>query len=165
MLHIRDAIISDLPAILNIYNYAIKNLAASFDIEEKTLEEREVWFREHQGQYPLLVAELDGKVAGYCCLSKFRDKAAYSRCSELSIYIEPGHWGQGIGTALMQELLLRAKKLGYHTVVAGITSDNEVSIRLHKKFGFEFVGCFREVGYKFGKWQDVHFFQLLIDES
>ena len=86
MLHIRDAIISDLPAILNIYNYAIKNLAASFDIEEKTLEEREVWFREHQGQYPLLVAELDGKVAGYCCLSKFRDKAAYSRCSELSIY-------------------------------------------------------------------------------
>ena len=65
----------------------------------------------------------------------------------------------------MQELLLRAKKLGYHTVVAGITSDNEVSIRLHKKFGFEFVGCFREVGYKFGKWQDVHFFQLLIDES
>lgn len=165
MLHIRDAVIDDLPSILNIYNYAVKNLVASFDTEEKTLAEREVWFREHQGQYPLIVAELDGEVVGYCCLSKFRDKSAYSRSAELSIYIEPGHWGQGIGKALMQELLKRAKKLNYHVVLACITGENEVSIGLHKKFGFEFVGCFKEAGFKFGKWQDVHFYQLLIDES
>lgn len=165
MLHIRDAVASDLPSILNIYNYAVKYLAASFDIEEKSLAERETWFSEHQGKYPLIVAELNGTVVGYCCLTKFRDKAAYSRSSELSIYIEPGHWGEGIGTALMQNLLLRAKKLGYHAIVAGITSDNEVSIRLHKKFGFELVGCFKEVGFKFSRWHDVHFYQLLIDES
>ena len=164
-MHIRDAVIDDLPSILDIYNYAIKHLAASFDIEEKTLTERRIWFEEHRGKYPLIVAELNGKVAGYCCLSKFRDKSAYSRTAELSIYIEPGHWGKRIGTALMRELLLRAKALGYHAVVAGITGDNEVSIRLHKKFGFELVGCFKEVGFKFGKWQDVHFYQLLIDEN
>ncbi|MGE5545126.1 MAG: N-acetyltransferase family protein [Bacillota bacterium] len=165
MLHIRDAVASDLPSLLNIYNYAVKNLAASFDIEEKTLAERETWFNEHQGKYPLIVAELNDEVVGYCSLSMFRDKAAYSRSAELSIYIQPGHWGEGIGTALMQEMLIRAKKLGYHVIVAGITGDNEVSIKLHKKMGFEFVGCFKEVGFKFGKWHDVHFYQLLIDES
>jgi len=163
MMYIRDAVPGDLPSILNIYNYAVKNLAASFDLEEKNLAEREAWFNEHHGKYPLIVAELNGKVVGYCCLSRFRDKAAYSQTSELSIYIEPGHWGAGIGTALMQELLSRAKKLGHHVIVAGITGDNEVSIGLHRKFGFEFVGCFREVGFKFGRWHDVHFYQLLLD--
>lgn len=160
-MHIRDAVIADLPAMLDIYNYAVKNLTAAFDIEEKSLAERGVWFEEHHGKFPLLAAELDGKVVGYCCLGRFRDQPAYSRTAELSIYIKPGHWGQGIGRALMKELLERAKKLDYHAIVAGITADNEVSIRLHRSFGFEFIGCFPEVGFKFGRWQDVCFYQLV----
>ncbi|NLW45180.1 MAG: N-acetyltransferase [Syntrophomonadaceae bacterium] len=165
VLHIRDAVISDLPSILKIYNYAVKNLAATFDIEEKTLEERLEWFNQHRGKYPLIVAELDGRVVGYCCLSSFRDKAAYSRSAELSIYIDPEHWSQGIGSELMREILRRAKKLEYHTIIAGITADNEASIRLHRKFGFELAGCFKEVGFKFDRWHDVHFYQLVIEAN
>jgi len=165
VLHIRDAVLSDLPSILKIYNYAVKNLAASFDIEEKTLVERWRWFNKHRGKYPLIVAELNGRVVGYCCLSSFRDKAAYSHAAELSIYVAPGYWGRGIGTQLMQEILRRAEKLRYHTIVAGITADNQTSIRLHRKFGFELVGCFKEVGFKFGRWHDVHFYQLFVEAT
>ena len=165
MLHIKDAVITDLPAIMKIYNYAVKNLAASFDIQEKSIVERFRWFIKHRGKYPLIVAELNGRVVGYCCLSSFRDKAAYSQSAELSIYIDPEFWGRGIGTELMQELLRRAKKLKYHTIIAGITADNEASIRLHRKFGFELVGSFKEVGFKFGRWHDVNFYQLVIEAT
>ncbi|MCQ6264856.1 GNAT family N-acetyltransferase [Fictibacillus sp. WQ 8-8] len=163
MVNIREALLRDLPAILDIYNDAIKTLTATFDLEEQTLEERKVWFEKYGGDFPLIVAKLDGKVAGYCCLSPFRDKAAYSRTTELSLYISSEFRGQGIGNALMEDILKRAADLGYHTVISSITGGNEASVKLHKKFGFEFVGNFKEVGYKFDEWQDVHFYQLMLN--
>lgn len=165
MLQIRDASLSDLPAILDIYNDAIRNLTATFDLTEQTLEERTVWFNKYGGQYPLIVAELNHEVVGYSCLNMFRDKPAYARTSELSIYISPNHQGAGIGSALMKEILMRAAELEYHTVIGGITGGNEGSVMLHKKFGFEFVGNFKEVGFKFGEWQDVHFYQRMIEKE
>jgi L-amino acid N-acyltransferase YncA len=165
MLHIREAVPSDLPAMLEIYNDAIRNLTATFDLEEQTLDERRIWFEKYGGKYPLIVAELNGEVVGYSCLSPFRDKPAYSNSTELSIYISPKHRGHGVGTALMKEILKRAAELGYHTVIGGITGGNEISVKLHEKFGFEYVGCFKEVGFKFGQWQDVHFYQLMITDQ
>ncbi|WP_141431785.1 GNAT family N-acetyltransferase [Bacillus sp. 03113] len=165
MLKIRDAILSDLPSMLDIYNDAIRNLTATFDLEEQTLDERKKWFNKYGGNYPLIVAELEGIIVGYSCLSKFREKPAYSYSTELSVYISSKHQGQGIGSALMNEILGRAAKLGYHTVIGGITGGNEASVKLHEKFGFEYVGCFKEVGLKFGKWQDVHFYQVMINEQ
>jgi phosphinothricin acetyltransferase len=162
LLYVRDAIPSDLPSMLDIYNDAIINLTATFDVVEQTLAERMIWFESHGGKYPLLTAELDGEVVGYACLSRFREKPAYDKSTELSIYISSKHRGHGIGTALMQEILQRAVELGYHTVIGGITGGNEVSIKLHKKFGFELAGCFKEVGSKFGQWLDVHFYQLML---
>jgi L-amino acid N-acyltransferase len=165
MLHIREANLSDLPSMLDIYNDAIRNLTATFDLEEQTLDERKIWFDNHDGKYPLIVAELNSEVVGYSCLSPFRAKPAYSSSTELSIYISPNHRGHGIGVTLMKEILHRAIELGYHTVISGITGGNDVSVKLHKRFRFEFVGCFKEVGLKFGQWQDVHFYQLLINEQ
>ncbi|MCK6259170.1 N-acetyltransferase family protein [Fictibacillus sp. KIGAM418] len=163
MLYIREALLRDLPAILDIYNDAIKTLTATFDLEEQTLDERKAWFEKYGGDFPLVVAKLDGKVAGYSCLSPFRDKAAYSRTTELSLYIASEFRGKGVGKALMEDILQRAADAGYHTVIGGITGGNEASVKLHEKFGFEFVGCFKEVGYKFDEWQDVHFYQRMLN--
>ncbi|KSU81893.1 phosphinothricin acetyltransferase [Fictibacillus enclensis] len=163
MVHIRDALPRDLPALLDIYNEAIRTLTATFDLEEQTLEQRKKWFEKYGGAFPLIVAKVDGKVAGYGSLSPFRDKEAYARTTEVSLYISSEFRGQGIGKELMKEILQRASNLGYHTVIGGITGGNESSVRLHKRFGFDFVGCLKEVGHKFDRWQDVHFYQLILD--
>ncbi|TCP29793.1 phosphinothricin acetyltransferase [Scopulibacillus darangshiensis] len=165
MLNIREAAASDLPQILDIYNEAIRNLTSTFDLEEQTLDERMIWFKKFGGRHPIIVAELDDVVAGYSCLSSFRDKPAYVRSTEISVYIASNCRGHGIGSYLMEEILHRARELDYRTVIGGITGGNEASVKLHRKFGFEFVGCFKEVGFKFGEWQDVHFYQLLIKKE
>ncbi|MDR7072027.1 GNAT family N-acetyltransferase [Fictibacillus barbaricus] len=164
MIHIREAVQHDLPEILEIYNYAIKHLTATFDLNEQTLDERLSWFTKFNEKYPLIVAIEENKVIGYSCLSPFRDKPAYAKSTELSIYMHWNHQGKGIGNKLMKEILHRADTLGYHTVIGGITGGNEGSVYLHKKFGFEFVGCFKEVGFKFNEWQDVHFYQRMLKQ-
>lgn len=163
MMKIQDAMIEDLPAMLEIYNDAVQNLTATFDLEIHTLQQRENWFYQHGGKFPLIVALLDGKVTGYCSLSPYREKPAYSRSSELSIYISKEHRGKGIGALLMKEIIERAKQLGFHTLIGGITTGNEASIKLHEKFGFTFVGRFKEVGFKFDEWQHVDFYQLILE--
>ncbi|WP_134685738.1 GNAT family N-acetyltransferase [Brevibacillus migulae] len=163
MVTIRDAVKEDLPSILSIYNEAIRTLTATFDLEEQTLEQRAVWFAKYGGKYPLIVAELEGEVVGYSCLSSFREKPAYSKTVEVSIYISSEKRGHGIGNALMSAILDRARELQYHTVIGGITGDNEASVRLHEKFGFFLAGRFREVGYKFDAWRDVCFYQLMLE--
>jgi L-amino acid N-acyltransferase len=163
MIKIRDAVIDDLPTMLEIYNDAVKNLTATFDLEEHSLEQRKVWFQQHGGRFPLIVALIDDLVVGYCCLSPYRDKPGYSRSTELSIYLSKEHRGKGIGTFLMKELVSRTRQLGFHTLIGGISSGNIASIKLHEKFGFSFVGRFLEVGFKFGEWQHVDFYQLILD--
>ncbi|MCU9614595.1 GNAT family N-acetyltransferase [Caldibacillus lycopersici] len=161
MIQIRDAKIDDLPAMLEIYNYAILNYTATFDINVQTFAERKIWFEKYGGRLPLIVAEEDGEVLGYSCLNHFKEKDAYDRTSELSIYIAPEHHGKGVGSLLMKEIIRRAEQLNYHTVIGVITGGNEASVKLHEKFGFELVGSLKEVGYKFGQWQDVHYYQLI----
>lgn len=160
---IRNAEIEDVPGILDIYNDAIRRLTATFDLEEKTLEERKAWFGHYGGRHPLIVAEVDGEIAGYSSLSVFREKEAFQSTTELSLYIAEKHRGQGIGKALMTEILKLAREKGFHTVISGITAGNEVSVRMHEQFHFDYVGRFREVGKKFGQWLDVDFYQLMLE--
>ena len=164
-LQIREACISDLPRMLEIYNHVVRTSAATFDLFEQTVEQRSEWFQEHGKSYPLIIGEIRGRVVAYCSLSRFRDKPAYSRTVESSIYVDNGFQGLGIGKKLMMDIIKRAKLLGYHVVIAGIAGGNEASMRLHKSLGFEYVGCFREVGYKFGRWQAVLFYQLHLPDS
>jgi len=159
---IRLAKIEDLKELLEIYNYAIKNLTATFDLVEQNLEERKPWFDSHRGKYPLLVAEVDGEIAGYCSLSSFKDKQAYEKTGELSIYLSPRFFGRGIGKALMKEIIQKARELNYHSIISVITDGNEISVKLHEKFGFKHAGCLKEAGYKFDKWIDVHYYQLIL---
>jgi L-amino acid N-acyltransferase YncA len=162
MINIRRACLADLPRLTEIYNYAILNTTATFDLEPQTVEERKIWFGQHGERYPLIVAEEDGEVMGYCGILPYRSKPAYARTVEISVYVHPDAHGRGIGSRLMEEMICIARELGYHVIVAGITGGNEASFRLHRRFGFQCTGILREVGHKFGEWQDVHFYQLIL---
>lgn len=161
-MNIRDARIEDLPALLDIYNDAIRNLTATFDLVEQTLEERKIWFKKYGGNYPLIVAEFDGEIAGYCGLSPYNSKEAYAKTVEVSIYLSDKYRGNGIGLTLMKEIIQRARELQFHTIIAGITEGNDASVKLHEKFGYEYAGRLKEVGFKFEQWQHVLYYQLIL---
>jgi L-amino acid N-acyltransferase len=163
MIVIRPATLADLPSLVDIYNYAVLETTATFDLEAQTVAERQAWFAGHSPDvHPLIVAEEDGTVLGYSGLLPYRTKPAYRHTVELSIYVHPEAQGRGIGKQLMRSIIVRAQEIGHHVIIAGITGGNESSFRLHEQFGFREVGILREVGYKFGKWHDVHFYQLTL---
>lgn len=160
MLIIRDAQIGDIEQIAEIYNWAVENTTATFDLEKQSLDNRKEWFRHYGGAHPLIVAELDGRVVGYCSLSKFREKQAYARTVEVSVYIHPEYHGKGLGKKLLGEIIERGRSLGHHVIIACITAGNDISVKMHEKFGFYFCGRLNAVGYKFDRWQDILFYQL-----
>ena len=162
MAKVRHAVIEDLPALLEIYNQVVTASAATFDLEKQTIEERQKWFDKFTGRYPLIVAETTEGVTGYCCLSSFRAKPAYADTCELSIYISDKARQKGIGSLLMEKLISIAKKQNFHTIIGGAAGDNSASKNLLQKYDFKYVGTFKEVGFKFGDWQDVSFFQLIL---
>ncbi|MEW4282509.1 GNAT family N-acetyltransferase [Priestia koreensis] len=163
MTTIRKAAQADLPILTDIYNQSVLHTTATFDLTPVTPNERQGWFDAHGGHYPLIVAEEKGVVMGYASLSSFRDKEAYNGTVELSVYIDEAHQGKGLGKLLMSEILHQAKELHYHVVISGITKGNDKSVQLHARFGFEFCGEFKQVGYKFDEWQDVLFYQLILN--
>lgn len=163
MITIRHATEDDLPEILEIYNDVILHTTAVYDYEPHTLEMRRQWFitKKEQG-FPVFVAIETGHVAGLSSIGPFRAWAAYKFSVENSVYVASASRGKGIGKLLMPPLIEACKELGLHTMIAGIDASNEASIRLHEGFGFKEVAHFREVGYKFNRWLDLKFLQLLI---
>lgn len=161
---IRPATGADLPAILEIYNDAVLHTTASYDLEPSTLEQRAAWFEDRARQgFPVLVAEAGGEVAGFGTYGKFREKPGYRHTVEHTIYVAPGRRGQGIGRALLAELIAVARAQGKHAMVGGIDSGNAGSLRFHLALGFVEVARFREVGHKFGRWLDIIFVELILD--
>ncbi len=154
----------DLEALLDIYNYEVENGVATFDIQLKSIEERRKWFDMHNTKnHPLLVAEKDGKVVGYASLSPYREREAFAPTVELSVYVDKDYRGMGVANTLMEAILEEAKRdERTHNVVSVITSGNEASVKLHKKFGFEYCGTIKEVGIKFGEYQAVEHYSLLV---
>lgn len=160
---IRKAHKDDVKRITEIYNEVVANSAATFDLEEKSLEDRAAWMEEHKGNHPLLVYVADGTVVGYASLSSYRERKAFDATVELSVYLDSRYRGRRIGTELMEAILLEAKKCeDIHTVVSVITGGNEASQKLHESFGFDFCGTVREAGYKFGKYLDIDTYQLIV---
>lgn len=158
-MEIRNAYIEDLPRIVEIYNQSVISSTATFDLTEATLEQRKEWFSHYDDDHPLIVAVESDQVVGYSSLSRFREKEAYARTVESSVYIDKLYHGKGIGKALMEEILRLGSNIGHHVVIAGITQGNDSSAKLHESLGFEYIGCFKEVGFKFEAWQNVLFYQ------
>lgn len=159
---IRSATTVDLPAITAIYNHAVVFGVATFDTEPKSMHDREQWFNEHGERYPILVMLEQNEVIGWASLTKWSNKKAYDLSAEISIYFTPEHQGKGCGNQLLKAILEAGKTAGLHTIIARITAGNEVSIHLHKKYGFESVGTLKEVGNKFNRFIDVHLMQLML---
>lgn len=161
---IRIATIDDLPQLLDIYNYEVLNGVATFDIAPKTLEERTEWFNRHNyNNHPLIVAVIEGYIAGYASLSSYRDKEAYNSTVELSVYIAAKYRNQGVATTLMAEIIDMAQKNHLtHMIISVITAGNEGSRWLHEKFGFTFCGVIPEVGFKFGKYHSIENYSLKV---
>ncbi len=160
---LRDAREEDVRAILDIYNHAIINTTAVYSEEPHTLQMRMDWYLDRKkSNFPVYVADVDGKVAAFSSFGHFRAWPCYRYTVETSVYVEAGFRGRGISKLLLQALLNRALEMNVHAVLAGITADNAISIKLHESFGFMEVACLKEVGYKFGRWLDLKFFELLL---
>lgn len=160
---IREATLEDLPQLLDIYNDVIVNTTAVYDYEAHTLDMRRQWFEIKQQQgFPVFVAEENGEIAGFSSIGPFRAWQAYKFTVENSVYVKASFRGRGVAKMLMQPLIDAARALGLHTIVSGIDATNEASINLHKAFGFEEVAHFKQVGYKFGRWLDLKFLQLVL---
>ncbi len=163
-MQIRTARQEDLLELLEIYNYEVENGVATLDLTPRTVEEWQSWFERHNVEnHPLIVAKIDGSVAGYASLSSYREKEAFRSTVELSIYVAPAFRRRGVAGALMADIIEQAKAdERTHTVVSVITAGNEASRKLHEKFGFEFCGTIREVGVKFGEYRDIENYSLLV---
>jgi phosphinothricin acetyltransferase len=161
---IRPATHADLKGILDIYNDAVLKTTASYDYEPRSLEQRREWFEERQREnYPVLVAVDDaGCIIGWSALNPYHARVGYRFTSENSVYVAENQRGKGVGRALLGPLLDAGKARGLHAVIAAIDADNEASVRLHAAFGFEKVGHFKQVGFKFGRWLDVVYMERLL---
>ena len=162
-MNIREAIEDDLPQLLSIYNDIILHTTAVYDYEPHTPEMRKQWFETKKQQgFPVYVAEQNEEILGFSSIGPFRAWAAYKYSVENSVYVASGARGKGIGKLLIPPLIEATKQLGLHTIIAGIEATNEASLRLHKRFGFEEVAHFKEVGWKFERWLDLKFLQLIM---
>jgi phosphinothricin acetyltransferase len=157
---IRLATEADLPAIDEIYNWYIPRSTCTYQEIAEPFESRIEWFRHHGPKHPVTVGSINGEIVGWGALSEFRDRAAYRHTVENSVYIRHDQHGQGLGSALLADLIERARALGHHTIIAGIDAEQISSIALHKKFGFVECAQMKEVGRKFDRWLDVIFMQL-----
>jgi len=154
----RDAV-----AIRDIYNLEVTSSTVTFDLVPRTLDDQVRWIDDHSGGHPATVAiDGDGLVIGFGSLTPYKDRPAYSTTVEDSVYVHRDHRGRGLGRLLLEDLVVRGRDHGFHSMIARIVGDHEVSIALHAACGFEHVGIEREVGRKFNKWLDVVEMQLLL---
>ena len=153
---------TDLERISDIYNHYVIHSECTYQETPSTLHERSEWFAAHGAAYPVTVGELDGSIVAWGSISQFRPRSAYSKTVENSIYVQPDMQRMGIGSAMLLDLLDRAKRADHHTMLALIDSRQTVSIALHHRHGFVEVGHLKEVGFKFEQWLDVVYLQKML---
>src|SRR5699024_10699522 len=142
---------------------AILNTTAVYTYEPVTIEERETWFHTKLEQAePIFVYLKDGQVVGFATYGAFRNWTAYQYTVEYSIYVVLETNNDGVASHRLVKLIEEIKNSNYKTIVAGIDASNTASIKLHEKYGFELCGTIKSVGYKFDRWLDLAFYQLIL---
>ena len=164
--HIRRAVRSDCPGILDIYNDAVLKTTATYDYEPRPLEHRLAWFDDHQRTgHAIFVAEAaDGRIVGWSALNRYHDRMGFRFTAENSVYVAEGCRGQGLGARLLGPLIPAAEEIGIRAILAAIDAHNTASLRLHARFGFEQVGLFKRVGFKFDRWLDVAYLERWVGD-
>lgn len=163
-MNVRIAQPDDLPAILAISNWAALNTPANFAVEPETLESWTQSFDATHRMYPWLVAE-EKAVIGFAKAGPHKGRCAYAWSAEVSVYVHPDYHGKGVGSALYARLIPMLKEQGYVTLIAGITVPNPPSERLHESFGFTRAATFHHIGWKFGRWHDVGYWELIMRDG
>ena len=162
-LSIRLATPDDLPSINAIYNHYVLHSTCTYQEEPSTAQERELWFANHGPTLPVTVALDDNKqVIGWASLSRFHPRSAYRNTVENSVYVRHDLHNRGTGSLLLRDSIERARTAGHRTILALIDADQKPSIALHLKYGFTHSAHLKEVGYKFGRWLDVVYLQLML---
>lgn len=162
---VRKAKLSDMEAINSIYNHYVPISDCTMETELVTLEMRQIWFYEHGANLPILVAEMEGKVVGWASLSKHRLRSAYRYTVEDAVYVHETMRGKGVGSSLLDEIIVQAGSNGYHSIIAVINANQKASLNLHGKKGFVEVAHLHEAGFKFGRWVDIKYMQLVLDQN
>lgn len=152
-------------AILDIFNEAIINSTALYDYQPRSLASMETWFSsKDKGGFPVLGLEDEaGTLLAFGSYGTFRAWPAYKYSVEHSVYVHKDHRGQGLGVQVMQALIAAARQRDVHAMIGAIDASNAGSLALHERLGFRQVGCLPQVGFKFGRWLDLAFYQLLLD--
>ena len=164
-MELRPCTEQQLPEILDIFNDAILNSTALYDYKTRTLDMMQAWYADKQiGNYPIVGAfDENNLLLGFSTYGMFRVRPAYKYSIEHSVYVRPDKRGQGLGKILLKEIIKKAQEQNFHTLVGVIDASNTVSMKLHEAEGFVLTGIMKEVGYKFGKWLDAAFYQLILE--
>ncbi|MDQ6786505.1 MAG: N-acetyltransferase family protein [Acidobacteriota bacterium] len=161
-MNIRKARLADAEQMAQIYNFYIENSHHTFETEAISTAEMKKRIDETLKNYPFFVAEDDGgKIAAYAFANQYKSRCAYRNSAEVSVYVKNGQGRRGTGAKLYEKLFAELLQTDVHALIAGIALPNEASIKLHERFGFEKVAHFREVGFKFERWIDVGYWELI----
>ncbi|UPQ78879.1 N-acetyltransferase family protein [Flavobacterium azooxidireducens] len=153
----------DVPSILNIINDNILHSSSLYDYEPRSLaKQSELLIDKTNKNFPVIVAQMDGKIAGFGMYGEFRFRDAYRFTVEHSVYVSNDFKGKGVGGKLLQTLIELAKEQGLHTMIGVIDAENTESILFHEKYGFKNVGIIKESGFKFNRWLDSVFMQKML---
>ena len=153
------------PEILAILNDAIVRTTALYDYRPRTSDMMQAWMEgKERGQYPVIgIVSGEDRLLGFGTYGPFRNWPAYKYTIEHSLYVDRNHRGRGLGQRLLVELIEAARRQSFHALVGGIDAQNAASIALHRRMGFELCGTIRHAGFKFGRWLDLQFYELLLD--
>ncbi|MFN2748014.1 arsinothricin resistance N-acetyltransferase ArsN1 family A [Bacillus sp. z60-18] len=164
-LNVRKAVWRDLPCILAVYNQGIEDRMATLEEDSKNIDDMESWFQEHQGRYSVLVAETEGKIAGWAALNPYSHRCAYQGVADLSIYVDRSCRGKGVGRLLLQALEKTAKENSFYKIVLFTFPFNKLGQHLYAKMGYRQVGIFKNQGRLDGRFVDVMAMEKLLQDE
>jgi phosphinothricin acetyltransferase len=167
--HVRDASVDDVASITEIFNELIPSRTVIWSERPDSIQDRIAWFeRQTADGLPVVVAVEDDLVIGFAAYGEFRDNhkwPGYRFTVELSIHVRQERWGRGAGRALMTALIERARRAGMHVMIAAVDGDNPESLAFHERMGFKAAGRLEQTGCKFGRWLDLVFLQLILQDA
>ncbi|HVC47421.1 MAG TPA: arsinothricin resistance N-acetyltransferase ArsN1 family B [Terracidiphilus sp.] len=159
---LRNVESKDAPSLCEIYNHYIAHTVITFEENPVSPDEMHQRILNVTASFPWFVYEDQGNITGYAYATKWKERSAYRNSVEATVYLHPSATGKGIGSALLERLFAELRTRQVHAILGGVALPNSASVALLEKFGFQKVGHLKEVGFKFGQWIDVGYWQALL---